>query len=239
MTNNYITPYYDIPSSKDVIGEIDDYQTLTQDQIIALLEHDYTKNMWQKGTGSGVGGAAGGAVLGAGAAGVAGAAGAGPIAGAAAVGFGGVIALDYLFNMGTGLSKDARGQILSAWVTAQETLKSSIIEAKATCYAAEVQAMAATNAAIADANARMYEADMNYKAVQEQCKADIEIAKMELEASLAETEVKADQVNVDMARVRVEQIAAEGAAEKDKDEGEAKLLKAQASLYDSGYDYLN
>lgn len=131
-----------------------------------------------------------------------------------------------------------QGEILSAWMTSQAELESSVIEAQATCYAAELQAMATTNQAVATANATMFEADMNFKAVQEQCKADIEMKEIDLKIAQGDQENDAKQIDVDMARVSVEKIAAEGEAEKDRDEGEAKLLKAQADLYESDYDYL-
>lgn len=189
MSNEYITPYYEIPSGSSATGAVGDYQNLSQAQIESLCSKDYDKT--------------------------------------------------FLWGWFTkGLSKESRGQILSAWATAQLDLQGDVLEAQATCYAAEVQGKAATNSAIADANARMYEADMNLAAVKEQCNADIKISENELEGVLAKVEVDAEQVDVDRARVDVERIAAEGEAEKDREEGEAKIIRAQAQLYGSDYDYL-
>lgn len=199
MATNYISTsdLYTIPSTGGPIGDVKDYQTLSEAELQRILKTDYSpaNSILED---------------------------ANPITG-----------IESLINaFGDGIDQD---EVLNAWMTSQAELESAVIEAQATCYAAELSAMSETNKAVAQANADMFAADMNFKAVQEQCKADIEMKKIDLQIAQGDQENDAKQIDVDMARVRVEQIAAEGEAERDKDEGEAKLLKAQATLYESDY----
>lgn len=143
------------------------------------------------------------------------------------------------WNPGSGgnssISRDARGEVIAAWQTANATIEAAVIESLAAAYAAETEAKAAVEASLISAEAQMYDADKNFEAVEKQCETDYQIALMEREVEMQKLVVeqesieKVDSVNAQANLQSAQALTIEANAE--QTEADAKKLDAQGYSY--------
>jgi len=143
-----------------------------------------------------------------------------------------------LTNLGTGLSKDARGAIIAAQIAAESTMDAAILESQTAAYVAKSEVEGMVAAGHTQAIASMYSDDKAFEGIAEQCKTDIAVAQMEFELGVLENETElaaqeTDRMNAEANIIASNALVAEAEAEQTKADAEADEV-ALEYLYDNG-----